>query len=407
MFGACTASAGLGTAGVVATAASGVVAAASRPIQSSQTEGSSSSSCNSSSSGITHQLRSEVGARTPLARNARETELEPRRNEFIKSVRAPQSDNGFGSSAEEAEEVDFPLKRLFFRWWGSSCHFHTLFEGVVFAIIESGHGDVFQSTVYGRTLIDAFTYSRDHNAKHHVSTVLRRFLHGSIAADAGSVFKGGGHGDGSTMAGAFFSLSTSLRKIFDPADSWDFEPRFLRTADSSLRCAQIYQCSNCRAGIDTSSKSTDEHRCVWTLNNVASFSGSIRSWARDKCQSCHKFSARPVVSTPTVLIGEIYQDKKCAQIGVSSSFSLEIEISISGDLYSLVSVCFSEPLHFTCDALRKTGDGLKWCQIDDIAGRPTRIVEPPTSKVGDYHNSFPEVANIDPRPFVLPTEPPR
>mmetsp|Transcript_37706 Transcript_37706/g.76263 ORF Transcript_37706/g.76263 Transcript_37706/m.76263 type:complete len:223 (+) Transcript_37706:428-1096(+) len=131
---------------------------------------------------------------------------------------------------------------------------------------------------------------------------------------------------------------------------------------------------------------------------------------RDKCSSCHKFNDRPVVSTPAMLIIEVYQDKK-GKSGISSSFSLETGFSISNVFFSLVSICYGEPGHFNCDAYRLTGDGMRrWCHIDDMPLRPTVFINPPTSESLRDHQSNGRTSIFliyaRQQPMIIPPPPP-
>ena len=97
-----------------------------------------------------------------------------------------------------------------FAWWKQSCHYHTMLECVIFAIIENGGERLFKQTQFGWALTQVFLRSRTCD-RDEVSKAFRVFFHGTEHNDASSVTCGTGHGGGEV--GDTASLQDSVLQI--------------------------------------------------------------------------------------------------------------------------------------------------------------------------------------------------
>ena len=172
-----------------------------------------------------------------LMPNERERELEERRLRYLQAIQEASPLRiwqGGLPTPIPGRDTTQSLERLFFRWWKNSCWYHTFLEGIIFPIIEAGGETVFQKTVFGQTLVEAYKYSREESKKHHVSSWLRQLLCGENTEDQLSVQKGKGAGTGPDKD-TKCSLIMPISGVFDTLENEETAPRFTRNDDSNTR----------------------------------------------------------------------------------------------------------------------------------------------------------------------------
>jgi hypothetical protein len=307
-----------------------------------------------------------------------------------------------------------PISRHF-KWWGNSCHYHTLLEvstfvvwfcvvfkfdslalqGVIFPLIESNGGDIFKHTPFGAALLATYHLSLS-KCKREVSGSFRAWFNGTSTGDGGAVFCGDGHGDSGSGTGTMSALVAQINAVFGLICNNSDRVRFLRQEDITRVVRGELRCSNC------ASSRTVERRCgcVVPLRGESSVARCIRGAliARESCKNCHVketdfhvYSNVQLVDihAPPVMIIEATKEGNLADYGVSSSFELDLTLTLDSYIYDLVSVTYRvNSNHFMSDTLRTMPNGTRcFVRIDDMSpyqvadstqGRPVNV---PTGQV--------------------------